>query len=37
MSSDVVVGLEIVGENAISQVKRVAGPENPIFAKSEDP
>ena len=37
MCSDVVVGLEIVGENAMAKVKRVVGPENPIFAKSDAP
>ena len=37
LCSDVVVGLEIVGENSIAQVKDICGPENPITAKQEQP
>ena len=37
MCSDVVVGLEIVGENSIAQVSEVCGPENPLTAKSQNP
>jgi len=37
LCSDVVVGLEIVGENSITQVKEICGPENPITAKQEQP
>jgi nucleoside-diphosphate kinase len=33
MQSDVVVGLEIVGESSIERMNLIAGPENPIMAK----
>jgi len=35
LMSDVVVGLELVGENAIETMKQVAGPENPQHAKQQ--
>ena len=37
LCSDVVVGLEIVGENCIQVVKNICGPENPYNAKNEKP
>lgn len=37
LCSDVVVGLEIVGENSIETVKAICGPENPYNAKNERP
>jgi len=37
LCSDVVVGLEIVGENSIETVKGICGPENPYNAKNEQP
>ena len=33
MQSDVVVGLEIVGENSIERMNIIAGPESPTMAK----
>ncbi len=36
MTSDVVVGLEIVGENAIERMNIIAGPESPTMAKDND-
>lgn len=37
LCSDIVVGLEIVGENCIETVKVICGPENPYNAKNEKP
>mmetsp|Transcript_11442 Transcript_11442/g.19349 ORF Transcript_11442/g.19349 Transcript_11442/m.19349 type:complete len:206 (+) Transcript_11442:160-777(+) len=37
LCSDVVVGLEIVGENSINQVLNLSGPENALNAKKEAP
>ena len=33
LTSDVVVGLEVVGENSVSRMKVLAGPESPAMAK----
>ena len=33
MMSDVVVGMEIVGENSIERMQIIAGPESPTLAK----
>ena len=33
MMSDVTVGVEIVGENAIERMKIIAGPESPTMAR----
>ena len=34
MQSDVVTGLEIVGENAIHSFNEILGPEDAVLAKS---
>ena len=33
MTSDVVVGIEILGDNALQAAIRLAGPTNPVVAK----
>ena len=35
--SDLVLGLEVVGDNAISNWRMIAGPTNPAQAKTEAP
>ena len=37
MTSDVVIGIEILGDNAIEAVTRLAGPTNPAAAKQQAP
>ena len=37
ISSDVVVGMELVGENAVPRWRELMGPTNPIVAKSDAP
>ena len=37
ISSDVVVGLELIAENAIARWRELIGPTNPIVAKTEAP
>ncbi len=33
MTSDVVIGIEVAGDNAINAIKTLAGPTNPMIAK----
>ena len=35
--SDVVVGLEVIGENSIENIKILIGPSNPLGAKEQSP
>ena len=37
MTADVVVGIEVLGDNAIQAVTRLAGPTNPSQAKQQAP
>jgi nucleoside diphosphate kinase len=37
MQSDVVTGLELVGENAIQSLQELVGPSSPSQAQREDP
>ena len=37
MTADVVIGIEILGDNAIEAMTRLAGPTNPAAAKQQAP
>lgn len=37
MSSDLIVGMELVGENAIKKWRQLLGPTNSLVAKKEQP
>jgi nucleoside-diphosphate kinase len=37
MTSDVVIGIEVAGDNALNAIKALAGPTNPQIAKQQSP